>query len=58
MLYEQNRKDHFGKSKTPTLIFALIHVATMVIACIFMIARCSPLFEYPPKCFGCYVLKS
>ncbi|KAJ8429566.1 hypothetical protein Cgig2_010279 [Carnegiea gigantea] len=32
----------------PTLVSALIHAATMVIAGVFMIARCSPLFEYPP----------
>lgn len=31
----------------PTLVSTLIHVATMVIAGIFMIARCSSLFEYP-----------
>ncbi|KAE9619495.1 hypothetical protein Lal_00012893 [Lupinus albus] len=32
----------------PTPLSALIHAATMVTAGIFMIARCSPLFEYPP----------
>ena len=32
----------------PTLVSASIHAATMVIAGLFMIARCSPLFEYPP----------
>ncbi|CAH1438320.1 unnamed protein product [Lactuca virosa] len=32
----------------PTPVSALIHAATMVIAGVFMIARCSPLFEYPP----------
>nr|GEZ37928.1 NADH dehydrogenase subunit 5, mitochondrial [Tanacetum cinerariifolium] len=34
--------------KGPTLVYALIHAATMVTAGVFMIARCSPLFEYPP----------
>ncbi|CAJ1974931.1 unnamed protein product [Sphenostylis stenocarpa] len=32
----------------PTLVSALIHAATMVTTGVFMIARCSPLFEYPP----------
>lgn len=32
----------------PTLVSASIHAATMVTAGIFMIAKCSPLFEYPP----------
>ncbi|MCE5165836.1 NADH:ubiquinone dehydrogenase subunit 5, partial [Datura stramonium] len=32
----------------PTQVSALILVATMVTAGIFMIARCPPLFEYPP----------
>ncbi|CAN6454089.1 unnamed protein product [Victoria cruziana] len=32
----------------PTPVSSLIHAATMVTAGIFMIARCSPLFEYPP----------
>ncbi|KAH0745830.1 hypothetical protein KY285_007487 [Solanum tuberosum] len=31
-----------------TPVFTLIHAATMVTTGIFMIARCSPLFEYPP----------
>ncbi|KAK4487776.1 hypothetical protein RD792_005545 [Penstemon davidsonii] len=31
-----------------TPVSALIHAATMVTAGVFMIARCSPLFEYPP----------
>nr|YP_009381287.1 Nad5 [Utricularia reniformis]ART31118.1 Nad5 [Utricularia reniformis] len=31
----------------PTPVSALIHAATMVTAGVFMIARCSPLFEYP-----------
>ncbi|PHT74831.1 NADH-ubiquinone oxidoreductase chain 5 [Capsicum annuum] len=32
----------------PTPVSALIHAATMVTASVFMIARCSPLLEYPP----------
>ncbi|WMV46674.1 hypothetical protein MTR67_040059 [Solanum verrucosum] len=32
----------------PTPVSALIHVATMVTIGVFMLARCSPLFEYPP----------
>ncbi|CAN6487201.1 unnamed protein product [Victoria cruziana] len=32
----------------PTPISASIHAATSVTAGVFMIARCSPLFEYPP----------
>nr|WKK50027.1 NADH dehydrogenase subunit 5 [Melastoma dodecandrum] len=32
----------------PTPVSALIHAATMVTAGVFMITRCSPLFEYPP----------
>ncbi|KAK4394205.1 NADH-ubiquinone oxidoreductase chain 5 [Sesamum angolense] len=32
----------------PTPVSALIHAATMVTAGVFMIARCSPLFEYQP----------
>lgn len=32
----------------PTPVSASIHAATMVTAGVFMIARCSPLFEYPP----------
>ncbi|KAI3862890.1 hypothetical protein MKX03_028756 [Papaver bracteatum] len=34
--------------KGPTPVSALIHAATTVTAGVFMIARCSPLFEYPP----------
>lgn len=33
----------------PTPVSALIHAATMVTAGVFMVARCSPLFEYAPK---------
>ena len=32
----------------PTPVSALIHAATMVTAGVFMISRCSPLFEYSP----------
>ncbi|KAK8916188.1 NADH-ubiquinone oxidoreductase chain 5 [Platanthera zijinensis] len=32
----------------PTPVSASIHAATMVTVGDFMIARCSPLFEYPP----------
>ena len=34
--------------KGPDPVSALIHTATMVTAGVFMIARCSPLFEYAP----------
>jgi proton-translocating NADH-quinone oxidoreductase chain L len=33
----------------PTPVSALIHAATMVTAGVFMIARCSPLFEFAPE---------
>jgi len=33
----------------PTPVSALIHAATMVTAGVFMIARCSPVFEYAPN---------
>lgn len=33
----------------PTPVSALIHAATMVTAGVFMVARCSPLFEYSPE---------
>jgi len=33
----------------PTPVSALIHAATMVTAGVFMVARCSPIFEYAPQ---------
>ena len=33
----------------PTPVSALIHAATMVTAGVFMVARCSPLFEFSPE---------
>jgi NADH-ubiquinone oxidoreductase chain 5 len=37
----------------PTPVSALIHAATMVTAGVFMIARCSPLFEFAPTALMC-----
>ena len=48
---ERKKKSNFKDSwirSSPIPVSALIHVATMVTVGVFMIARCSPLFEYPP----------
>lgn len=37
----------------PTPVSALIHAATMVTAGVFMIARCSPIFEFAPQALVC-----
>lgn len=37
----------------PTPVSALIHAATMVTAGVFMLARCSPIFEYAPSALTC-----
>jgi NADH-quinone oxidoreductase subunit L len=36
----------------PTPVSALIHAATMVTAGVFLVARCSPIFEYAPIALG------
>ncbi len=36
----------------PTPVSALIHAATMVTAGVFMVARCSPIFEFSPTALG------
>ncbi|PPR16856.1 MAG: NADH-quinone oxidoreductase subunit L [Alphaproteobacteria bacterium MarineAlpha9_Bin3] len=40
----------------PTPVSALIHAATMVTAGVFLVARCSPLFEYAPVALNFVIL--
>lgn len=40
----------------PTPVSALIHAATMVTAGVFLVARCSPLFEFSPLALGVVTL--
>ena len=40
----------------PTPVSALIHAATMVTAGVFLVSRCSPLFEYAPVALNCVIL--
>ncbi len=40
----------------PTPVSALIHAATMVTAGVFLVARCSPLFEYAPIALNFVIL--
>ena len=40
----------------PTPVSALIHAATMVTAGVFLIARCSPIFEYAPTALSVVTL--
>ena len=40
----------------PTPVSALIHAATMVTAGVFLVARCSPIFEYAPEALSVVTL--